>query len=85
LLRLRREAVATDALIYDAVKLLARAVAVVGDDPAAVRDYLLSLGRSRSRYVGVTGPIAFGDAAGPPRLVMGMVRGRSVVPVDAAP
>lgn len=84
-LRLLREATASDAMLYDAVRLLARAVAEVGDDPRRVRDYLLSLGRSRSRYVGVTGPIAFGDASDPRRLVMGTVHGRSVVPVVSAP
>lgn len=81
--RLVREATAADALIYDAVKLLGVAVHEVGDDPKHVRDYLLSLGRSRPRYQGVTGAIGFRDAAGPPRLVMGVLRGRSLVPVDS--
>ncbi|MBI1723414.1 MAG: amino acid ABC transporter substrate-binding protein [Gemmatimonadetes bacterium] len=81
--RLLREATASDALIYDAVKLLARAVEEVGTNPERVRKYVLSLGRSRPRYQGVSGAIAFGDAAGPPRLVMGVLRGRSLVPVDS--
>jgi ABC-type branched-subunit amino acid transport system substrate-binding protein len=81
--RVQREATAADALVYDAVKVLAAAVREVGDDPAAVRAYLLTLGRSRPRYQGVTGEIGFGDVAGPPRLVMGVVRGNSLVPVDS--
>jgi branched-chain amino acid transport system substrate-binding protein len=81
--RLLREATATDALVYDAVMLLAAAVREAGDQPRDVLDYLLSLGRSRPRYRGVTGEIGFGGGAGPPRLVMGVLRGRSLVPVDS--
>lgn len=81
--RLLREATATDALVYDAVMLLAATVREVGDDPTEVRDYLLGLGRTRPRYRGVTGEIGFGIGAGPPRLVMGVLRGRSLVPVDS--
>jgi ABC-type branched-subunit amino acid transport system substrate-binding protein len=84
-MRFLREATASDALIYDAVRLLADAVAMVGDNPAAVRTYLLSLGRSRPRFRGVTGEIGFGEGAGPPRLVMGVLRGQSLVPVEGAP
>jgi branched-chain amino acid transport system substrate-binding protein len=78
--RLLREATATDALVYDAVGVLATALRKVGDDPTDVRNYVLSLGRSRPRYRGVTGEIGFGAGAGPPRLVMARVRGQSLVP-----
>ena len=81
--RLARDPTATDALVYDAVMLLAAAVREVGDQPRDVLDYLLALGRSRPRYRGVTGEIGFGDGAGPPRLVMGLLRGASLVPVDS--
>ncbi len=81
--RLQREATSPDALVYDAVNLVAAAVREVGDDPAAVRAYLMTLGRSRPRFRGVTGEIGLGDGAGPPRLVMGVVRGNSLVPVDS--
>ena len=81
--RLGREPVATDALIFDAVRLLAAAVEAVGDRPQRIRRYLLELGVSRPRFRGVTGEIGFGPGAGPPRLVMGVVRGGAVVPADA--
>ena len=81
--RLGREPSARDALAYDAVRLIATAVGEVGDDPRRVRDYLLSLGVQRPRYRGATGEIGFGAGAGPPRLVMGVVRGNVIVPVEA--
>jgi len=54
------------ALAYDATKLLARAVAEVGTDRQAVRDYLASLAAGGG-YAGVTGPLRFqgdGDPLG---------------------
>lgn len=82
--RFARPPSAVDALIYDAVLLLGAAVRAVGDDPAAIRRYVLELGRSRPRFRGVTGEIGFGSGAGPPRLTMGVVRGESLVPVEPA-
>jgi branched-chain amino acid transport system substrate-binding protein len=52
------------ALGYDATWLLARAVAAVGIDRRAVRDYLATLGE-HGGYAGVSGPISF-HAAGDP-------------------
>jgi branched-chain amino acid transport system substrate-binding protein len=52
------------ALAYDATWLLARAVAAVGADRRAVRDYLATL-RDRGGYAGVSGSISF-DAGGDP-------------------
>lgn len=57
------------AMTYDALMLMATAVAAAGPNPAAVRRYLEGLGRERPPYHGVTGPIAFyGDRR--PRLLM---------------
>ncbi|MGD0484305.1 MAG: ABC transporter substrate-binding protein [Gemmatimonadales bacterium] len=81
--RLGREPAARDAMVYDAVRLLATAVEAVGDRPRRVRDYLLALGVGRPRYRGITGEIGFGAGAGAPRFVMGQVRGTVVVPVEA--
>jgi len=52
------------ALAYDATWLLARAVAAVGADRGAVRDFLATL-REHGGYAGVSGPISF-DAGGDP-------------------
>ena len=81
--RLGREPAARDAMVYDAVRLLATAVEAVGDRPWRIREYLLSLGAGRPRYHGVTGEIGFGALAGAPRFVMGQVRGTVIVPVEA--
>jgi ABC-type branched-subunit amino acid transport system substrate-binding protein len=81
--RLGREPAARDAMVYDAVRLLAAAVESVGDRPRRVREYLLSLGDGRPRYRGLTGEIGFGAGAGAPRFVMGRVQGALVVPVEA--
>jgi branched-chain amino acid transport system substrate-binding protein len=81
--RLGREPAARDAMVYDALRLLATAVEAVGDRPRRVRAYLLSLGGERPRYRGITGEIGFGAGAGTPRFVMGQVRGAVVVPVEA--
>jgi len=80
--RLGREPTARDAMVYDALRLLATAVAEVGDRPRRVRAYLLSLGVDRPRYHGLTGEIGFAAGAGEPRFVMGRVHGTLVVPVD---
>jgi len=80
--RFVRPASSIDAMIYDAVRVMAAAVEAVGDDPAAVRRYLLELGRNRPRYSGLTGEIGFGVGAGPPRFVMGVVREGGIVPVE---
>lgn len=83
--RLGREPAARDAMVYDALRVLAAAVAEAGDNPRRVRAYLLSLGVERPRYRGITGEIGFGAGAGAPRFVMGRVRGALVAPVDAGP
>jgi len=54
-----RPPVASDALQFDALMLLARAVREGGGSPRAVRDYLMSLGTARPAYAGVTGPVSF--------------------------
>jgi len=77
-----REPAARDAMVYDAVRLLATAIEAVGDDSRRVRGYLLSLGVDRPRYRGVTGEIGFGAGAGPPRFVMGVVRDSLIVPAE---
>jgi branched-chain amino acid transport system substrate-binding protein len=81
--RLGREPAARDAMVYDAVRLLATAVGAVGDRPGRIRAYLLSLGAGRPRFRGITGEIGFGALAGAPRFVMGQVRGTLVVPAEA--
>lgn len=48
-------------LTYDAVQLLAAAVRDGGSTREAVRTYLVSLGRDRPPFSGVTGPIEFED------------------------
>ncbi|UCC71609.1 MAG: ABC transporter substrate-binding protein [Gemmatimonadota bacterium] len=53
------------ALGYDAVMLVAQAVAEVGFERAKIRDYLEQVGRERDAFRGVTGLIAF-DANGDP-------------------
>jgi branched-chain amino acid transport system substrate-binding protein len=66
---------------YDAIHLLARAIADVGADRRRVRDYLASVGTTRPAYDGVTGRIAF-DAQGdvPEKdVVIGVVRGGRLV------
>lgn len=80
-----REPAARDAMAYDALRLVASAIAAVGERPGRVREYLLSLGVSRPRHQGVTGQIGFGAGAGPARFVMGVVRGAVVVPAEAGP
>lgn len=47
------------ALYVDGMQLLAGAVREVGPDPEDMRQYLLSLGREREPFPGITGPISF--------------------------
>jgi ABC-type branched-subunit amino acid transport system substrate-binding protein len=47
------------ALFRDGLMLLAAAVEAVGPDRGQIREYVLSLGRTRPPFQGVTGPIAF--------------------------
>ncbi len=68
---------AAQAMRHDALMVAATAVREAGPDPAAVRDWLLSLGRERPPYAGVTGPISFGGRTGP--LLMISARADSVV------
>jgi hypothetical protein len=51
---------AGDALVYDAIMLLATAASNVGTRREMIRQYLEALGISRPPYPGVSGPIAFG-------------------------
>jgi branched-chain amino acid transport system substrate-binding protein len=83
--RVGRPVTATDAMLYDATHVLARAMDEAGTEPARVRDYLLSLGLRRPRHRGVTGDIGFGPGAGPPRLVMAEIRGRDALRAGEAP
>ncbi len=53
----------SQALVFDAIMLLARATQEAGARPDAVRRYLTELGRNRPVYVGVTGPVSFGPSA----------------------
>lgn len=55
------------AMTYDAVRLLAQAIAKVGTGRRAIRDYLASVGHAVPAFQGVSGRIAFdgnGDVAG---------------------
>lgn len=54
-----RPPLASDALQFDALMLLAQAIREAGTNPRAVRAYLLGLGTARPAYAGVTGPISF--------------------------
>jgi branched-chain amino acid transport system substrate-binding protein len=53
------EPIGTDAMMHDAIMVLAAAVRDVGRRPMAIRRYLESLGRERPPYQGVTGPVSF--------------------------
>jgi len=48
-----------DAMFYDAVMLVGRAIRTVGPHRVAIRQYLEELGGVRPPYPGITGPIAF--------------------------
>lgn len=67
---------------YDAVHLLAEAIAAAGPDRSAVRRYLSSVGAARPAYAGVTGAIAF-DANGDVTrrdILIGIMRDGRLVP-----
>ena len=61
---------------YDIVHLLAKALAAVGPDRQALRDYLAQVGRARPAFEGVTGTISFDDLGDVPgkSVVVGVVR-----------
>lgn len=69
---------ASDAMMYDAVMLLAEAVREAGPRRRSVREWLAELGTSRPPYQGVTGSICF-TADRPVNLVMTRVEHGSVV------
>lgn len=74
------------AMAYDAVLLLARAIAAVGPERQAIRDYLASVGSSQPAYEGVSGTIAFdanGDVAGK-EVTIGVVRDGNLVTAHGA-
>lgn len=56
-----REATASDALTYDATRLLLAGVEAGARTGPMLREYLLSLGRDRPAYEGITGPISFDE------------------------
>lgn len=69
------------AMTYDAMYLLARAIAEVGTDRQALRDYMASQVTTEAPYAGVTGTIAFdenGDVVNKP-VALGVVRGGNLV------
>lgn len=68
------------AMIQDAIGLLSTAVAEVGPDRVAVRQWLRSLGRDRPPYAGLTGPISFTGTEAP-RMWMARIEHGVVVPV----
>jgi branched-chain amino acid transport system substrate-binding protein len=72
---------------YDIVHLLVRAIAQVGSDRSAIREYVAQVGAGgRNTFEGVTGTIAF-DALGdvPSKAVLvGVVRGGRLVPAGEA-
>ena len=70
---------ASQALTYDALRLLITAVQHVGTSNQAVRGYLESLGRARPPYRGVTGPIAFPAGAARRLLMVHLDRGEVVL------
>lgn len=57
---LGRPPIASEALTYDAFMVLAAGIREGHRDRNALRQWLLSLGRTRPAWPGVTGPIAFG-------------------------
>lgn len=71
------------ALAYDAVRLLASAIAEAGTDRTALRDFVAGIGTASAPFAGVTGAIAFdrnGDAMNK-EVVVGTIRtGRLVSP-----
>lgn len=59
--RFARRASAPDALTYDAIGLLVAGLRAGASDGAELRVYLMSLGRDRPAFEGITGPVAFDD------------------------
>jgi len=72
---------AGDALVYDAIMLLATAASNVGTRREMIRQYLEALGTSRPPYQGVTGAIAFGSHQ-VPSVIMARVNRGSLEPVN---
>jgi len=58
------------ALFRDGMMLLAEAVKTVGTDRGRIREYLLSLGRTRPPFHGLTGPIDFTPERVPPVFIL---------------
>ena len=58
------------ALFADGLDLLAWAVREVGTDPDRIRECLLSLGRDRPSFPGITGPISFGTGRSHPVFIV---------------
>jgi ABC-type branched-subunit amino acid transport system substrate-binding protein len=74
-------------LTYDAMHLVGEAVRAGARTRAQVRDYFLSLGRSRPPFSGVSGLIAFGEDGQVQRkmeLVEVLTRGVDVIATDSA-
>jgi len=72
-----REARSSDAMVYDAIMVLAQAIRVVGPSRERVRDYLASRGDGRRSYTGVTGRVTFPSR--PDRLMTMRLRGGRLV------
>ena len=66
----------SDAIVHDALMVVAEAVHEVGSNRAAVRRYLAELGRERPPFPGVTGPIAFTTGARPRLVTTHLVGGQ---------
>ena len=66
---------------YDAVNLLARAIAAGGDDREAIRAYLTRVGHGGPAFDGVTGTVAFDSSGDVPAkaVVIGVVRNGRLV------
>lgn len=79
--RYQQQANADAALAYDAVQVLARALAEAGADRARIRDYLEGIGSRHPAVEGVTGTIRFDRNGDVPQKVVavGIVRGGTVV------
>lgn len=72
----------SQALVFDAIMILAQAAREAGTRPDAVRRYLSELGVSRPAYPGLTGAVSFGPAARRPLHMLRVgVTGRGSRPV----
>lgn len=69
---------------YDAIYLIAQAIADGGPSRRAIRDALAAVGSTRPAYQGVTGRIAFDERGDVPEkgVVVGVVRGGRIVPAE---